>query len=136
MYYTLLNHFLERLNENCLPPRFTLHQADRQLLLELHLFIRGGVVYLTLPLACHTLCISQTPGCGFCLSIGQVVQKLQTVLSSHICRLLDFIFGAYCHGGKSIAIYPSGTCWVHSDFLKFLSCMKLESFIDNLKLNR
>jgi len=70
LYYTLFNRVPERLNAECLPPSFQLHQADGEFLLELLLFIRGDAINLSLQLVSDALRISQAPGRDFCLSIG------------------------------------------------------------------
>jgi len=70
MNYTLFNGFPERLNADCLPPRFKLDQAEGEFLLEPHLLIRGDAINLSVKLVSHALRISQAPGRGFCLSIG------------------------------------------------------------------
>jgi hypothetical protein len=70
MYHVLFNGFPERLNAHCLPPSFKLDHADRELRLELLLFIRGDAINLSLQLVSDMLRISQAPGGGFYLSIG------------------------------------------------------------------
>ena len=70
MDYALFNGIPERLNANCLEPRFKLDQAGRAFLLEPLLSIRRVAVNLFLQLDSDPLRISQAPGRGFCLSIG------------------------------------------------------------------
>ena len=70
MDYALFNGILERLNADCLEPRFKLGQAGQAFLLEPLLSIRRVAVNLFLQLDSDPLRISQAPGRGFCLCIG------------------------------------------------------------------
>jgi hypothetical protein len=68
-YYALFHGLPERLNAECLAPRFNLDQKDGEFRLELLLFIRGDAINLSLQLVSDPPGISQAPGGGFCLSI-------------------------------------------------------------------
>ena len=69
MDYTLFDGFPELLNANCLPPSFKFDQVDGQFLLETHLLIQCDTINLSLQLIRNVVCISDTPGGGFSLSI-------------------------------------------------------------------
>jgi len=69
MDYALFNGLPERPNVNCLPPSFTLDQADGEFYLETLLFIWGNAINLSLQLDSDALCIGETPGRGVCHSI-------------------------------------------------------------------
>ena len=90
---TLFNGFPERLNADCLPPSFKLDQVEGEFLLELHLLIRGDAMNLSLKLVIYALCISQAPGCGFCLSMGETDLKLHSLVRGRVSRAVSLVFG-------------------------------------------
>jgi len=70
MNCTLFNGSPEHLNDNCLPPSFTLDEADGEFLPEPHLLMRSNTINHSLLLIHNVVCISKTPGGDFSLSNG------------------------------------------------------------------
>jgi len=118
VYYALFNGFPERLNADCLPPSFKLDQADGEVLLELLLFIQGDAINYSLQLNSDALRISHAPGLGFCLSIRWAIPKLQSHVSSHVCRPVSLVFGCSFDWCKLFGEYASGTGCLVPNFLQ------------------
>jgi len=85
--------FPERLNAECLPPRFKLNQEDGKFLVELLLIIRGDAINLTLQMVSTVLRISEAPGRGICLSIRLADQKMQWCVGHLVWHPIGLVFG-------------------------------------------
>jgi len=84
MDYTVLDHFQELLNTDCLPSCFKFDQVVGELFWEPDLVFRSDTINHSHKLIHKAVPISDTPGGCFNLSIGWADLKLNTLVGGHI----------------------------------------------------